>query len=415
MSLRRSLFLFLAAAVAGCASDGSYESRPAPPLPPASTPGRPGAPVQEPPEPVPPPARVIPPAAPPAIPSLPYPAEREGPALVSRLLPAKIADRSGWATDILAAISALRIRLLPENICAAIAVIEQESSFHADPVVPGLARIVWQQIDQRRERYGLPKVVLDLALLKPSPDGRSYKARIDALRTEKQMNALYQDMLTELPGGKTLFAGFNPIRTGGPMQVSIAFAEEHVRNKPYPYPLRDSVRSEVFTRRGGVYFGIASLLDYPTSYGQMVYRFADFNAGRYSSRNAAFQEAVMRLAGQKLALDGDLLRYREGSPVAEASATQRALLTLRPRLNLSTAEILRDLKLEKSIAFEQTPLYQRLYALFDAASGERRRREMLPRIDLKSPKITRPLTTEWFARRVDDRYRGCLARNRPAP
>jgi hypothetical protein len=145
MSLRRSLFLFLAAAVAGCASDGSYESRPAPPLPPASTPGRPPAPVQEPPERVPPPARVIPPAAPPAIPSLPYPAEREGPALVSRLLPAKIADRSGWATDILAAISALRIRLLPENICAAIAVIEQESSFHADPVVPNLARIVWQR------------------------------------------------------------------------------------------------------------------------------------------------------------------------------------------------------------------------------------------------------------------------------
>jgi hypothetical protein len=68
----------------------------------------------------------------------------------------------------------------------------------------------------------------------------------------------------------------------------------------------------------------------------------------------------------------------------------------------------RDLKLEKSFAFERTPLYERLFALADAAGG-RRPRELLPTIDLKSPKITRQLTTEWFARRVDGRYRNCLS------
>jgi hypothetical protein len=142
----------------------------------------------------------------------------------------------------------------------------------------------------------------------------------------------------------------------------------------------------------------------------MIYRFADFNAGRYSSRNAAFQDTVSRLSGQPLALDGDLLRYKDGAPADEASDTQRAILALRSRLELSAAEVLRDLKLEKSLAFEQTPLYQRLYALADA--GGRRPRELLPRIDLKSPKISRRLTTEWFARRVDSRYQGCLARVR---
>ena len=62
-----------------------------------------------------------------------------GPALVEELLPARLADRRGWAEDMYAALSALRVEPTAENVCAVIAVIEQESSFRVDPSVPGLA------------------------------------------------------------------------------------------------------------------------------------------------------------------------------------------------------------------------------------------------------------------------------------
>jgi hypothetical protein len=82
---------------------------------------------------------------------------------------------------------------------------------------------------------------------------------------------------------------------------------------------------------------------------------------------------------------------------------------------MNAAEIRRDLLLEKSAAFGQSPLYGRLYALADQAAGKPMPRQALPNISLKSPKITRELTTEWFARRVEDRYGKCLARAASMP
>ena len=338
------------------------------------------------------------------------PTEREIRALVTRLIPATTRDRSGWADDLLNAFSRLDLPHAPQVYCAAIAIIEQESSFQADPVVPGLPDIVWRELEQRGGRYGVPRLLISAAMLKTSPDGRSYSQRIAMLKTEKQLNALFEDMIAELPAGKTLFAGYNPVRTGGPMQVSIAFAEEFAREKAYPYPVKGSIRDEVFTRRGGLYFGSAILLDYPAPYDDVVYRFADFNAGRYSSRNAAFQAALARVSGKPLALDGDLLRYRDGKPLGQASEVEAALQALSGKLRLGPREIRRDLLLEKSAAFGQSLLYSRLFAVADQATDSVVPRQAMPQIDLKSPKITRKLSTEWFARRVEGRYRNCLAR-----
>ena len=335
----------------------------------------------------------------------------EGRALVSRHLPAGVADRNGWATDIYAAIAALDLAPTAENVCAAIAIAEQESGMRVDPPVPGLARIARREIEARRERAGVPELVLEAALALPSSNGKRYGERLDAVTTEGQLSALYDDFIGRVPLGRSFFANRNPVRTGGPMQVAVTFAEAQVEAAPYPYPMTGSVRDEVFSRRGGLYFGIAHLLAYPASYDRYLYRFADYNAGRYASRNAAFQHAVADVSGIPLTSDGDLLRYEAGKPASEPGNTELALRVLSARIGSSNAEIRHDLELATGEAFERSPLYARVFALADAAAGKRVPRAVLPTIVLSSPKITHRLTTGGFAHRVDQRFHDCLGRN----
>src|SRR4051812_3445349 len=76
----------------------------------------------------------------------------EARALIGRVIPANVADRPGWATDIYAAFAAMDIPATPENICAVVAITEQESGFRVDPAVPNLSAIAWKEIDRQRER-----------------------------------------------------------------------------------------------------------------------------------------------------------------------------------------------------------------------------------------------------------------------
>jgi hypothetical protein len=334
----------------------------------------------------------------------------EGRALVARLLPDGTADRNGWATDLYAALAALEIPATSQNICAPIAVIQQESGFRVDPAVPGLSAIAKKEIEARRERAGVPRIVLDAALALPSSNGRSYGERLDGVRTEMQMSDLFEDFIGRVPLGRTFFADRNPVHTAGPMQVSVAFAENLVTTRPYPYPMTGTVRSEVFTRRGGLYFGVAHLLDFRAPYDRYLYRFADFNAGRYASRNAAFQSAVTQVSGIPLTLVGELLRYENGRPARDPGATETAVRVLARRLDLDNDAIRHDLELGTAEEFERMATYVRVLALADRAAGKRVPRAVLPDIELHSPKITRKLTTEWFAQRVDARYQACLHR-----
>ena len=320
------------------------------------------------------------------------------------LIPATIPEREAWATDIQRAFAALDVPPSTENLCAVLAVIEQESTYVADPPVPGLPKIARAEIDRRAAWMKIPKFVVRAALQLESPTGKTYAQRLDRVRTEKELSFLFEDFIAEVPLGRRLFAKKNPVRTGGPMQVSIAFAERQARERPYPYATDGSIRHEVFTRRGGLYFGIAHLLDYPSRYERHLHRFADFNAGRYASRNAAFQAAVATATGARLALDGDLLA------ASGVGATEAAVRSLAAELDMSHAQIRRALRRADGLEFEDTDLYGEVFALAERRAGHALPRAVLPRIALESPKITRKLTTEWFANRVQERYRSCVNR-----
>ncbi|MET0509853.1 MAG: DUF1615 domain-containing protein [Burkholderiaceae bacterium] len=323
-------------------------------------------------------------------------------------LPAGLTDREGWASDIQVAFERLGIAPTTENLCAALAVTEQESTFTVDPAVPGLPKIAREEIDRRAARLGIPSFFVRAALQLESGNGRTYAERISTIRTEHELSRLYEDLIGQVPLGKQLFSSANPVRTGGPMQVGIGFSERHASERPYPFDHNGSIRDEVFTRRGGLYFGIAHLLGYPASYDRHLYRFADFNAGWYASRNAAFQAAVAAASGMALTLDGDLI-VPDGSR-GQVGATEAAVRSLGPLLGIGDTAIRQALEQGDRQAFERTELYNSVFALAERKSGRPLPRAVIPRIDLRSPKITRKLTTEWFANRVQQRFERCVGK-----
>ncbi|GAB2501310.1 DUF1615 domain-containing protein [Arenimonas alkanexedens] len=325
---------------------------------------------------------------------------------IERRMPASLADSIGWATDIEVALRTQGIEPTPENICAVLAVTEQESGYQADPAVANLPAIARGELERRAAALRIPRFALNTALKVQSTDGRSYGERLDSVRTERELSEIYEDLTGRVPLGGRLLKGRNPVQTGGPMQVSIPFAE--ARAEGYPYAVETSIRREVFTRRGGMYFGIAHLLGYTSPYARKVHRFADFNAGWYASRNAAFQQATALASGRELALDGDLLA--PGAPLNRPGETERAVRSLAASLAMDDREIRRQLAQGSELEFNDTALFRRMFELAERRAGKALPRAIIPGIKLESPKITRDLNTAWFATRVNDRYRRCMAK-----
>ena len=114
-------------------------------------------------------------------------------------------------------------------------------------------------------------------------------------------------------------------------------------------------------------------------------------------------------SGVPLELDGDLI-LPDGSAEKRVGTTETAVRSLAARFGMDNDAMRSGLRQEKDSQFHRSKLYERVFALADRANGQPVPRAVLPKIQLKSPKITRNLTTEWFANRVDERHKTCVAR-----
>jgi hypothetical protein len=96
--------------------------------------------------------------------------------------------------------------------------------------------------------------------------------------------------------------------------------------------------------------------------------------------------------------------------VKTPGSTELAVRALGKRLNLGDNAIHDALEQGKTAEFERTQLYRGIFALADRAQNRPLPRATIPRIQLHGPKIARSLTTEWYARRVDQRFKRCVDR-----
>jgi hypothetical protein len=170
--------------------------------------------------------------------------------------------------------------------------------------VPNLGRIAREEIDRRAARLHIPKLLVDGALKTRLGQRPELPAAFAGSAQREAVERTVRRGHCPRAVGQDLLGGLNPVHTGGPMQVSIDFAEKHARIIPTAMAAR-------FARKCSV--GAAACTSVlPTcwatrNYERQLYRFADFNAGWYASRNAAFQAALSKVTGADLALDGDLI------------------------------------------------------------------------------------------------------------
>ncbi|ENW08374.1 DUF1615 domain-containing protein [Acinetobacter beijerinckii] len=350
---------------------------------------------------------------------------------IKKVIPTRVNDRQSWAQDIFDIMQELNIPKTKQNVCSIVAVVDQESNFVADPTVPGLGAKAVEEINTRLKEKFEAKLgetiggtvagyFEDVLKNQPSPED-NYMSQMRRVKTERELDLLYREIfdymskhyhVSALTGaaklvGQDIGEKMNPITTLGSMQVHINYAKEHKRQSGNIAELRN----DLYTQYGGLYYGIHRLMEYPADYDKAIYRFADYNSGMYSSRNAAFQTMLNALTETEISLDGDLLLYSKNGDIKPTqSQTEKVLITVFANNNIlvTPRQIRSDLKKEKEQSFENTQTYIAVQKLYQSKTNKEPIYAVMPQVVISGPKLSRDYNTNWFASRVNGRYETCM-------
>ncbi|CAM4269665.1 DUF1615 domain-containing protein [Acinetobacter sp. C26M] len=352
---------------------------------------------------------------------------------ITKVLPPRVNDRQSWSQDIFDIMQQLSIPKTKQNVCSIVAVVDQESNFVADPAVPGLGEKAVQEINTRLKEKFEAKLgetiggtvagyFEDVLKNQPSPEN-NYMSQMRKVRTERELDLLYREIfdymskhyhVSALTGaaklvGQDIGEKMNPITTLGSMQVHINYAKEHKRQSGNIAELRN----DLYTQYGGLYYGIHRLMEYSADYDKAIYRFADYNSGMYSSRNAAFQKMLEVIQGKDLDLDGDLLLYnKDGNVQSALSQSEKEVISAftNNKILVTPRQIRADLKKEKEKKFEDTQTYLAVQKLYQSKTNKEPIYAIMPEVVISGPKLSRDYNTNWFASRVNGRYETCMQR-----
>ena len=350
---------------------------------------------------------------------------------IRKVIPTRVNDRESWSQDIFDIMQELSIPKTKQNVCSIVAVVDQESNFVADPTVPGLGAKAVEEINSRLKEKFEAKLgekiggtvagyFEDVLKNQPSPEN-NYMSQMRKVQTERELDLLYREIfdymaqhyhVSALTGaaklvGQDIGEKLNPITTLGSMQVHINYAKEHKRKAGGIAELRN----DLYTQYGGLYYGIHRLMEYPADYDEAIYRFADYNSGMYSSRNAAFQKMLGALTEAEISLDGDLLLYnKDGDVRSTQSQTEKELIAVFAQNNVlvTPRQIRSDLKKEKEKKFEDTQTYLAVQKLYQKKTNKEPMYAVMPQVVISGPKLSRDYNTNWFASRVNGRYEQCM-------
>ena len=290
---------------------------------------------------------------------------------IKKVIPARVNDRQSWAQDIFDIMQELSIPKTKQNVCSVVAVVDQESNFVADPAVPGLGEKAVQEINSRlKEKFE--------AKLGETIGGTVAEYFEDVLKNQPSPENNYMSQMRKVKSGN--------------------IAE---------------LRNDLYTQYGGLYYGIHRLMEYPADYDKAIYRFADYNSGMYSSRNAAFQSMLNAMTKTEISLDGDLLLYTKNGDIrATPSQTEKELIAIFAQNNIlvTPRQIRTDLKKEKEKSFEDTQTYLAVQKLYQNKTKKEPIYATMPQVVISGPKLSRDYNTNWFASRVNGRYETCMQR-----